>query len=202
MKLADYAEQKIGIKEGTATFKRLIDDYNNNCRKTGTYKMSYTDSWCACFVSICLTHCGYGTKYNSVDCDELYSKLSRYRINKNDAKRNDIIFYSWKKTDSDLQHVGIIQSRFGNYVNVIEGNRKDSVSIRQINIYDSTVRKIVRVPDITIDTGSNTSSDITAIAKEVIKGKYGNGEARKKALTAKGYDYKVVQKKVNELLKK
>lgn len=42
---------------------------------------------------------------------------------------------------------------------------------------------------------------ITTIAKEVIDGKWGNGEDRKKKLTAAGYDYKTVQKKVNELLK-
>jgi hypothetical protein len=38
------------------------------------------------------------------------------------------------------------------------------------------------------------------IAKEVIAGKWGNGENRKKALTKAGYDYDAVQKKVNELL--
>ena len=44
------------------------------------------------------------------------------------------------------------------------------------------------------------SVDLTAIAKEVINGKWGNGEERKKKLTAAGYDYKAVQAKVNELL--
>lgn len=39
------------------------------------------------------------------------------------------------------------------------------------------------------------------IAKEVIAGKWGNGEDRKKRLKAAGYDYNAVQKIVNELLK-
>ena len=39
------------------------------------------------------------------------------------------------------------------------------------------------------------------IAKEVIQGKWGNGEERKKKLTATGYDFSVIQKKVNEILK-
>lgn len=202
MKLADYAEQKLGIKEGTTTFKKLIDDYNNNCRKTNSYKMTYYDSWCACFVSICLTHCGYGTKYNSVDCDVLYSNMSKYKLNnKSEAKRNDIIFYSWKHTDNDLQHVGIIESKQGNYVTVIEGNKSNSVSKRTINVYSSDVRKIVRLPEITTATGNNTSYNVTAIAKDVIKGKYGNGETRKKKLAEKGYDYTIVQKEVNRILK-
>lgn len=200
MRLADYALQKQGIKEGTVDFRRLIDDYNNNCRPAGTYRMSYTDSWCACFVSICLTHCGYGTKYNSVDCDQLYDKMNKYHLtNKNNVKRDDIVFYSWKKTDSDLQHVGIVTGRQGNIITVIEGNHNDSVSLRQINVYDSTVRHIVQLPSVASDT---PKYDVTAVARDVIKGKYGNGEQRKKNLTAKGYDYKAVQKRVNELLKK
>lgn len=42
---------------------------------------------------------------------------------------------------------------------------------------------------------------IDEIAKEVIKGLWGNGTARKQKLSAAGYDYSAVQKKVNELLK-
>ena len=40
-----------------------------------------------------------------------------------------------------------------------------------------------------------------AVAKEVIAGKWGNGEDRKKRLQAMGYDYGAVQKKVNELMR-
>ena len=41
---------------------------------------------------------------------------------------------------------------------------------------------------------------IDELAREVIAGKWGNGDARKKALTAKGYDYKAVQARVDEIL--
>lgn len=46
---------------------------------------------------------------------------------------------------------------------------------------------------------TNTSS-IDSVAKDVIAGKYGNGEERKKRLEAKGYNYLEVQKRVNQLL--
>ncbi|MGN0464886.1 MAG: hypothetical protein ACI4F9_00885 [Lachnospiraceae bacterium] len=46
-----------------------------------------------------------------------------------------------------------------------------------------------------------TKKSITEIAKEVLNGKWGNGEERKKKLEAAGYDYKEVQSKVNELAK-
>lgn len=42
---------------------------------------------------------------------------------------------------------------------------------------------------------------IEAVAREVISGKWGNGDTRKSKLEAAGYDYSAVQKKVNELLR-
>ena len=52
-------------------------------------------------------------------------------------------------------------------------------------------------------TGKNTTAKktVTELAKEVIAGKWGNGQDRKNRLTAAGYDYAAVQNKVNELLK-
>lgn len=41
---------------------------------------------------------------------------------------------------------------------------------------------------------------VDEIAKEVIRGEWGNGAERKEKLTTAGYDYAAVQKKVNELL--
>lgn len=45
-----------------------------------------------------------------------------------------------------------------------------------------------------------TKKSIDEIAKEVIQGKWGTGADRKNRLTKAGYDYKTVQKRVNELL--
>lgn len=42
---------------------------------------------------------------------------------------------------------------------------------------------------------------VTAVAKEVIAGKWGTGDARKAKLKKAGYDYNAVQKEVNKLLK-
>ena len=49
-------------------------------------------------------------------------------------------------------------------------------------------------------TPAPTTKSIEEVAKEVIAGKYGNGEARKIALKNAGYDPSVVQAKVNELV--
>ena len=49
---------------------------------------------------------------------------------------------------------------------------------------------------------ASTKKSIEEIAKEVIDGKWGNGEDRKKRIRAAGYSYTEVQNKVNELLAK
>lgn len=52
-------------------------------------------------------------------------------------------------------------------------------------------------------SGKSTSSlkSIDAIAREVIDGKWGNGNDRRNRLTQAGYDYNQIQQKVNELLR-
>ena len=93
-----------------------------------------------------------------------------------------------------------------------------SVSIRSMNITDySNIENIDRILDscqyqldyVTFhltkyDKAGSTApakKSVDTLAKEVIQGKWGNGEERKKRLTAEGYDYNVVQKRVNEILK-
>lgn len=56
--------------------------------------------------------------------------------------------------------------------------------------YCTTTNSVKTKPKKTIDE----------LAYEVIKGKWGNGDDRKKRLTEAGYDYSAVQKRVNELL--
>ena len=41
---------------------------------------------------------------------------------------------------------------------------------------------------------------VDEIAREVIQGKWGNGQDRKNRLTQAGYDYSAVQHRVNELV--
>ena len=50
-------------------------------------------------------------------------------------------------------------------------------------------------------SGTPTKKSITEVAREVIKGNWGNGSERKRRLTMAGYDYAAVQAEVNRLLK-
>ena len=53
----------------------------------------------------------------------------------------------------------------------------------------------------TEDKKEENKKSVDDLAKEVIDGKWGNGDERKKKLTDAGYNYSEVQKRVNELLK-
>ena len=88
----------------------------------------------------------------------------------------------------------VIQGKWGNGV-----ERKEALTKAGYD-YDA-VQKIVS-SIMSGNTSSNTTNKKTLeeIAKEVIQGKWGNGAARKEALTKAGYDYDSVQDKVNELL--
>lgn len=66
--------------------------------------------------------------------------------------------------------------------------------------YVDSVMKIVTSYNL-ISYDSKLSKSLEEIAKEVIIGKWGNGNERKKALTKAGYDYTTIQSLVNKLLK-
>lgn len=60
-----------------------------------------------------------------------------------------------------------------------------------------TVDEVTPAPQ---PTPAPAQKSVDEIAKEVLAGKWGNGSDRKERLTAAGYDYKAIQKRVNELL--
>ena len=64
--------------------------------------------------------------------------------------------------------------------------------IEQYNLTAWDVREVQPQPQL---------KPIDEVAKEVIRGEWGNGEDRKARLTQAGYDYNVIQARVNEMLR-
>lgn len=58
-----------------------------------------------------------------------------------------------------------------------------------------------KVNELVKGTTVTNKKTVDELAREVIKGKWGSGAARKNALIKAGYDYSAVQRRVNELLK-
>lgn len=78
---------------------------------------------------------------------------------------------------------------------ILANAKKCASSNKGYSVFDENGKKVypADAPD--------TKKSVDAIAHEVIRGDWGNGYERKQKLTAAGYDYSAVQKKVNELLR-
>jgi len=78
---------------------------------------------------------------------------------------------------------------------VLANAKKCADANKGYSVFDEDGRKVY-------PTASSTAKkSVNTIAREVIRGDWGNGDKRKKKLTSAGYDYSTVQKRVNELLK-
>ena len=78
---------------------------------------------------------------------------------------------------------------------ILANAKKCASSNKGYSVFDENGKKVYPAD------ASSTKKSVDTIASEVIRGNWGNGDERKKKLTAAGYDYSAVQKRVNELLK-
>lgn len=212
--LIAQAKAWIGCRESDGSHRKIIDIYNSHRPLARGYAVRYTDAWCAAFVSACAIRTGMTDIIpTECGCGEmvwLFQKLGEW--NESDARTpnlGDIIFYDWQDSGSgdntgNPDHVGIVEKVSGNTITVIEGNKNDAVGRRTLRINDRYIRGY-GIPKYEKETHTSAASAIgitvEQAARNVIAGKYGNGDARKRAITALGLDYAAVQKRVNEILK-
>lgn len=84
----------------------------------------------------------------------------------------------------------------GKWGNGDERKKKLTAAGYNYTAVQEEVNKLLN-PKTTTTTKKKSNKEI---AKEVLAGKWGNGDERKKKLTAAGYDYAAIQKEVNKLL--
>ena len=216
-KVVAQAQSWIGKKESDGSHKEIIDVYNSHKPLARGYSVKYTDAWCATFVSAVAIKCGV-TDILPTECGcepmiNLFKKLGEWV--ENDAyipSPGDVIFYDWQDSGSGndtgySDHVGIVEKATKNTITVIEGNYSDSVKRRKLQVNGQYIRgfgvpKYAAVMEQISVPAPEKAKTVDELAKEVIDGKWGNGDARKKSLTEAGYDYGAIQARVNELVKK
>lgn len=86
----------------------------------------------------------------------------------------------------------VIAGKWGNGADRKNKLEDAGYSYSEVQVAVNAILKGNTVPTVT--------KSVTEVAKEVVKGLWGNGADRKKRLEAAGYSYSAVQKKVNELL--
>ena len=177
----------------------LMDYYNSkiyplidNDRK---YKIQPNDNWCAMFCSVIAHKIGRTKDNFTFEVSVFYmtrnaKRMGIFTTDLNKAQVNDLVVYDWK-ADGTLNHVGILQEIGTDYIKVLEGNYSNTVKVRTVKMPNSEVYGYIK-----LNIGND--ADIEQLARDVIKGRYGYGEDRKKAL---GVNYEAVQKRVNEILK-
>lgn len=203
--IVKQAEAWLGCKESNGTHKKIIDTYNAHKPLARGYKVRYTDEWCATFASAVAIAVG-ATDIIPTECScskmiELFKAMGSWQeADDYIPAPGDYILYDWEdngKGDNKAQpnHIGIVQKVVGSTIYVIEGNYQEQVKIRTIKVNGKYIRGF-GCPKYRANLKTTDE-----VAREVIKGKWGNGAARKKALKAAGYNPSVIQKRVNELLK-
>ena len=200
----------LGCNERDGSFRKIIDTYNAYTPLPFGYKVQYTDEWCATFVSAVAIKCK-ATAVIPVECGcermiNLFKKLGEWQ--ENDAyvpKAGDIIFYDWDDTGVGddtgwSDHVGIVENCNGKYISVIEGNSSETVARRSVAVNSRYIRGF-GVPKYAKSASESTvkpstKPNVLTLAVGVMQGKYGTGEARKKAL---GSRYDEVQSFINHI---
>ena len=112
------------------------------------------------------------------------------------------------KNNADVQLKKVKATGFDTYMVKVGGLYKIQVGAYSKKENAEAMQKKLKAKGfdsfITTESGSavttTSKKSIETIAREVIRGDWGNGADRKKKLEAAGYDYDAVQKKVNELL--
>lgn len=216
-KVIELANSWLGKNEKNGSYKEIIDIYNTQSKFPRNLRMQYGWSWCACTWSALAIKLGYTDIMPvEISCGELVKLAQNMGIwIENDAtipKVGDAVLYDWQdngKADSAgwPDHIGLVVyvNESAGYFTTIEGNYNDSVKKRTVSINGKYIRGFIR-PKYDPD-GPEEPSDYNilsktagALAREIIAGKWGNGEERKKRLEANGIDYDSIQSMVNSIL--
>ena len=146
--IVNTAMKYLGVHEGSAEHKAIIDAYNSVAPLPRSYKVQYTDAWCATFVTFVFDKCDMANLIErECGCQEMIDKCKKRNLV--DFKKLDssmevgnVIFYDWDGNGRS-DHVGVIYKVTASQLYVIEGNYQDEVRIRNIERSSSKITCIV-----------------------------------------------------------
>lgn len=151
LQVLSVARSWLGLKESDGSHRKIINVYNAHKPLPRGYKVQYTDAWCATYVSAVAIEAGADDIIPiECGCEEMIEKAKKMGIWVEDdsytPSPGDIIMYDWQDSGAGdnkghADHTGYVNgvSPRGT-IEVIEGNKNDSVSFRYINIDDMYIR--------------------------------------------------------------
>lgn len=149
-KVVDTILGWVGLNEADGSHEKIIDIYNSHRPLARGYALKYTDAWCAGTVSavaivnnitdIMPTEVGVGKMI------DLYKALGRW-MERDDYKPRigDVVVYAWSdngvgECTTGADHVGIVTKVSGTSFWVTEGNYKDKVGTRAMQVNGRYIR--------------------------------------------------------------
>lgn len=144
------AQSWVGKNEADGSFKEIIDIYNTQKSLPRSYKVKYTDEWCATFVSALAVKLGCtDIMPTECSCQKMIDKYKAIGCWQEDEsitpKVGYIIFYDWQddgKGDNTgwSDHTGIVESVSNGKITIIEGNYNSKVARRTLDINATKIR--------------------------------------------------------------
>lgn len=191
-KVADTILGWVGLNEADGSHKKIVDIYNSHKPLARGYALKYTDAWCAGTVSavaivnnitdIMPTEVGVGKMI------DLYKALGRW-MERDDytPQIGDVVVYAWSdngagECTTGADHVGIVTKVSGTSFWVTEGNYRDSVKTRSMQVNGRYIRGF-GLPDYakkatgvasTMPTTTVTEKTVTVKLRQLKKGSKGN----------------------------
>lgn len=175
----------LGLKESDGSHRTIINIYNAHKPLPRGYKVQYTDAWCATYVSAVAIEAGAENIIPiECGCEEMIEKAKSMGIWVEDdtytPAPGDIIMYDWQDSGAGdnkghADHTGFVNgvSPRGT-IEVIEGNKNDSVSFRYINVDDMYIRGYI-VPKYSDSGAQPTAGDKYTFSVETVQlGSKGN----------------------------
>lgn len=211
-----------GLNEKDGSHQKIIDIYNRASPLPRGTKMQSTWAWCAATWSAVGIELGYEDIWPiEMSCTNLIRIAKKLGIWVEDdsyiPSPGDAILYDWDdngKVDCSgaPDHIGMVTyvNTSTGYMTVEEGNMRDKkdgvdkVGTRTVALNGRYIRGFITPKyssdNAKVDTILKPGMSANAVAKDVIAGKYGNGQERKNTLEKLGYNYVEVQREVNKIL--
>ena len=146
-----------------------------------------------------------GNKVQNVANADSWLRKHATWVKMKDAQAGDIVIFTWNGKGNNSRvghrdHIGIVRKNGGtSKIYTIEGNVGSSYPSKSLVAYRTrTLKQVYAVYHLDYeDADPKPKKDLTQLVKDTLSGKYGTGEARKKAL---GKDYADVQNEVNRII--
>lgn len=213
-KVVDVMRGWVGSAYKSAGHYDIVNTYNSHKPLARGYALKMDDAYCAGTISAAwIKSDTVSVAVTEVSAPKIVELAKAKGIwVENDAfipGLGDAIAYDWDDTGKgdntgSADHVGIVEKVENGNITVIEGNMGSGspvgyVGRRKIPVNGRYIRGFICPPYKKLATNSKT---VDELAREVIDGKWGNGSERRQRLTAAGYNYEAVQRRVNEILAK